>query len=466
MVPTQVTAKVTRRRLSAGLAVALAATTLAACGSSSSGSGSGSGAGSTSPSASSGSSGSGSIKGQTINYWASVEGTGPSQTTKTLTGEFKKFTAQTGVKVDMQVIPWSDLLQKILTSVTSGTGPDVMEIGNTWAPSLSASNGFLPFDGSNMNAIGGASKFASSSLKVSGIPGKAPVSVPVYSEAYALFYNKADFKAAGISSPPKTWAQLVADGKKLTTGGRYGIAIEGGSTSEAAHWAFLMGEQSGNPLYANGKWDFATPKEAQAISTYVNMVGSEKIANPSDAQNDSNVAESDFANNKAAMLIWQNPMSTLSQLGMKPSQYGSAAIPSFSAGASGTAGLQTFPAGINLAVPASTKHKAAALALVKFLTSKSAQVSINHTYGTFPPVLAAQKSSTFSTPVYKTLEAEYNDHAAPLPQVASESTMETDLGGAITKLIAQAATGSSLTTSQIQSALSSAQSQLDASSGK
>src|ERR1700761_1147634 len=409
MVPTQVTAKVTRRRISAGLAVALAATTLAACGSSS-----GSGSGSGNAAASSGSSGSGSIKGQTINYWASVEGTGPSQTTKTLTAEFKQFTAQTGVKVDMQVIPWSDLLQKILTSVTSGTGPDVMEIGNTWAPSLSASNGFLPFNSSNMNAIGGASKFASSALKVSGIPGKPPVSVPVYSEAYALFYNKADFKAAGISSPPKTWAQLVADGKKLTTGGRYGIAIEGGSTSEAAHWAYLLGMQSGNPLYANGKWDFATAKEANAVSTYVNMVGSEKIANPSDAQNDSNVAESDFANNKAAMLIWQNPMSTLSQLGMKPSQYGSAAIPSFSAGASGAAGLPTLPAGIKPAVPSSTKHKAAALALVKYLTSKNAQVSINHTYGTFPPVLAAQKSSTFSTPDYKTLEAEYNNHAAPL----------------------------------------------------
>src|SRR5579875_2112382 len=275
MVPTQVRARPTRRRLSAVLAVALAATSLAACGSSSSNSGGNAQA------SSGGSSSGGSLKGQTITYWASVEGTGPSQTTKTLTAEFKKFTAQTGVKVNMQVIPWSDLLQKILTSVTSGTGPDVMEIGNTWAPSLSASGGFLPFDSANMNAIGGASKFAGSALKVSGLPGKPPVSVPVYSEAYALFYNKADFKAAGIASPPRTWAQLVADGKKLTTGGRYGIAIEGGSTSEAAHWAYLLGMQSGNPLYANGKWDFATAKEAKAISTYVNMVGSEHIANPS-----------------------------------------------------------------------------------------------------------------------------------------------------------------------------------------
>lgn len=460
MVPTQVTARATRRRISACLAVALAATTLAACGSSSHHSGNAS-------AGSSGSSGgSGSLKGQTITYWASVEGAGPSDTTKTLTKEFKKFTAQTGVKVNMQVIPWATLLQKILTSVTSGTGPDVMEIGNTWAPSLSASGGFLPFDTANMNAIGGASKFAASSLKVSGLPGKPPVSVPVYSEAYALFYNKADFKAAGISKPPSTWTQLIADGKKLTTGGRYGIAIEGGSTSEAAHWAYLLGMQSGNPLYAKGKWDFATAKEAKAVSLYVNMVGSEHIANPSDAQNNSNVAESDFANNKAAMLVWQNPMSTLAQLGMKPSQYANAPMPEPSPIPAGGQPLQTFPAGINLAIPASTKHKAAALALVKFLTSPSVQVAINHHYGTFPPVLAAQHTPTFSTPVYKTLEASYNNHAAPLPQVASESTMETDLGGAITHLISQAATGSSLSTSQIQSALSSAQSQLNASSGK
>jgi multiple sugar transport system substrate-binding protein len=166
------------------------------------------------------------------------------------------------------------------------------------------------------------------------------------------------------------------------------------------------------------------------------------------------------------MLVWQNPMSTLAQLGMKPSAYGSAPMPEPSPLPAGGKSLQTFPAGINLAVPSSTKHRDAALALVKFLTSPKAQVSINHTYGTFPPVLAAQHTSTFSTPVYKTLEGSYNNHAAPLPQVASESTMETDLGGAITKLIAQAATGQSLSTSQIQSALTSAQDQLNAAGGQ
>lgn len=404
------------------------------------------------------------ISGQTITYWASVEGTGPAQTTSTLKHEFAAFTKQTGVKVNLQVIPWSDLLQKILTAVTSGSGPDVMEIGNTWSPSFAASGGFLSFNKSNFSQIGGASKFSSSALSVSGAPNKAPISVPVYSEAYGLFYNKADFKAAGIKSPPKTWAQFLNDAQKLTSKGHYGIAIEGASTSEAAHWAFLLGEQYGNPIYAKGKWDFATAKEAKAVSLYVNLVA-DGVANKSDAENNSNVSESEFATNKAAMLVWQNPMSALSQLGMKASAYGIAPIPAPSPLPKGGKDIETFPAGINLAVPSSTNHRAAALALVKFLTSKSAQVAVNKVYGTFPPVLAAQKASQFQTPDEKTLEKIYNQHATPLPRVPSESTMETDLGGAITHLIGQAATKGKVPVPQIESALTSAQDQLNAAGG-
>lgn len=421
-------------------------------------------AGCTSSSSSGTGSSSGSLSGQTITYWASVEGTGPQQTTQTLTAQFAKFTKQTGIHVNMQVIPWSDLLQKILTAVTSGNGPDVMEIGNTWSPSFAASGGFMSFTPSAFSQIGGSAKFSKAALSVAGAPGKPPISVPVYSEAYALFYNKADFAAAGISSPPRTWTEFQADAKKLTTAGRYGVALEGASTSEAAHWAFLLGEQNGNPLYANNKWNFATPTEAKALSLYINLVAG-GVADKSDAQQNSNVSETEFATNKAAMLVWQNPMSTLSQLGMKPSAYGIARIPVVSPTPPGGQAIETFPAGINLAVPSSSQHQAAALALVKYLTSTPVQVQVNNTYGTFPPVLAAQASSQFQTPGLKTLVNTYNSQSMPLPKVPSESTMETDLGGAITHLIGSAATGGPVSVSTIQTALTSAQDQLNAASG-
>ena len=339
-----------------------------------------------------------------------------------------------------------------------------MEIGNTWSPSFAASGGFLSFGSSQFSQIGGKDKFSTSALSVAGAPGKAPISIPVYSEAYGLFYNKADFAAAGLSSPPSNWNDFLTDAKKLTTGGRYGVAIEGASTSEAAHWAFLLGEQNGNPLYKNGKWDFATPTEAKAVSLYINLVA-DGVANKSDAESNSNVSETQFASNKAAMLVWQNPMSALAQLGMKSSAYGIASIPVESPLPAGGNPVETFPAGINLAVPTASKHQAAALALVKYLTSTPAQTSVNQTYGTFPPVLSAQKSAQFQTPGMKTLINIYNNKSTPLPAVPSESTMETDLGGAITHLIGSAATSGPVSVSKIESALTSAQDQLNAATG-
>ncbi len=55
--------------------------------------------------------------------------------------------------------------------------------------------------------------------------------MPLYSLAYGLYYNKAQFAAAGISSPPTTWEELVADGKKLTEGGHWGLAHRGRAAS-------------------------------------------------------------------------------------------------------------------------------------------------------------------------------------------------------------------------------------------
>ncbi|OAR25877.1 sugar ABC transporter substrate-binding protein [Streptomyces sp. ERV7] len=40
--------------------------------------------------------------------------------------------------------------------------------------------------------------------------------LPLLGDAYALYYNKDAFKAAGITEPPRTWSEFAADAKKLT----------------------------------------------------------------------------------------------------------------------------------------------------------------------------------------------------------------------------------------------------------
>ena len=151
--------------------------------------------------------------------------------------------------MNLEVVGWDNLLNRILAATTSGQGPDVLNIGNTWSASLQATGALLPFDDANMGAIGGKDRFLAGSLAATGAPNKPPAAVPIYSLAYALYYNKKMFAAAGIAKPPTTWAELVADGKKLTHGGQWGLAVEGANVSENAHHAFTFGQQFGGNFF-------------------------------------------------------------------------------------------------------------------------------------------------------------------------------------------------------------------------
>ncbi|MEO5873915.1 MAG: extracellular solute-binding protein, partial [Streptosporangiaceae bacterium] len=97
--------------------------------------------------------------GATIKYWASNQGTSLDNDKEILTPELAKFTASTGIKVELEVVGWPDLLNRILAATTSGQGPDVLNIGNTWSASLQATGAFLPFDDAALTKIGGKERF-------------------------------------------------------------------------------------------------------------------------------------------------------------------------------------------------------------------------------------------------------------------------------------------------------------------
>src|SRR6266508_3624072 len=323
-------------------------------------------------------SGSGSNAGTTLTYWASNQGTSLDNDKAVLQPELDKFKAQTGITVKVEVIGWADLLNRILAAATSGQGPDVLNIGNTWSASLQATGAFMPFDDASMNAIGGKDRFLSGSLQATGAAGQPPAAVPIYSMAYALYYNKKMFAAAGISAPPTTWDELVADGKKLTHGNQWGLALEGGSVSENSHHAFTFGQQYGADLFDSaGKPQFDSPGEVAAIKRYIDFMAVDKIANPSDAEYANHQSVTDFATGKAAMLLWQAADTALKSHGMKPDDYGVAPIPFEAPAPPGGRHVNSMVAGINLAVFANTEHKDAALQFVKFMTSEAEQIALN-----------------------------------------------------------------------------------------
>jgi multiple sugar transport system substrate-binding protein len=409
-----------------------------------------------------GSSGSSSATHPTLTYWASNQGTSLQADRQVLGPQIAKFTKQTGIKVNFQVIPWTTFLNQITAATVSGKGPDVLNIGNTWSPSLQATNAFVQFTPAVMSQIGGSSRFLSGSLSATGAPGKPPTAVPLYSLAYGLYYNKAQFAAAGISGPPATWAELVADGQKLTKNDHWGVAIEGGSVSENIHMAFELSQQQGGQFFDTaGKPTFNTPQNVAAIRQMIGFIQTDKITNPADAQYSKGTeALSDFATGKTSMVIWQAAAGSLAQLGMKASDIGLAPVPLPSPTPAGGKKITSMVAGINIAVFKNTKNMSAALKFVKFMTSTPEQESLNHTYGSLPTVAAAYSDPVFNTPAVNTFRSILNTTAAPMPAVAAESQFETSVGTAIIHLYADAATGKTVSDGMIAQALAQAQQQL------
>ncbi|HZF91620.1 sugar ABC transporter substrate-binding protein [Streptomyces sp.] len=398
---------------------------------------------------------------KTLTYWASNQGASIEVDKKVLQPELDKFEKQTGIEVKLEVVPWSDLLNRILTATTSGQGPDVLNIGNTWSASLQASGALLPWDEKNFDKIGGRDRFVESALGSTGVQGQDPAAVPLYSMAYALYYNKKLFAEAGIAKPPATWDELVAAGRKLTAKGKNGIGVEGSNLSNNIHQVFVLGKQHGADFFTpDGKPDFTSDGAVTAVKQYVDLMAEHKIVAPGNAEYAQNQSLSDFSKGKTGMVLWQTASATFKAQGMKDEDWGVAPAP-VQSGEPGTGtATNSMVAGINMGVFKNTDNLDGALKFVKFMTSDAEQKILNKAYGSIPPVKSAQSDPAFSAPAVAVLRDTLATSAAALPQVPEESQFETVVGTAVKELFADAAAGRAVTEQSVREKLEKAQQQM------
>ncbi|MET8216211.1 ABC transporter substrate-binding protein [Streptomyces hirsutus] len=396
-----------------------------------------------------------------LTYWASNQGASVEIDKKVLQPELDKFEKQTGVKVKLEVVPWSDLLNRILTAATSGQGPDVLNIGNTWSASLQATGALMPWDAKAFDRIGGKDRFVDSALGSTGAEGQDPAAVPLYSMAYALYYNKQMLADAGVDAPPATWDELVAAGKKVSKDGKWGIGMEGSNPSENIHHAFVFAQQHGADFFtADGKPDFTNDGAVTAVKQYVDLMAKDKIIAPGNAEYAQNQSVSDFAKGKTAMLLWQSASANLKSQGMADDSYGIAPVPVQSGTPGAGKQVNSMVAGINLAVFKNSDNIDGATDFVKFMTSDAEQKILNTAYSSIPPVKAAQEDAAFNSPANSVLKDTLAQSAVALPQVPDESQFETAVGTAVKELFADAAGGREVTTASVEAALTKAQQQM------
>ena len=380
----------------------------------------------------------------------------PSPIPGTLHAAAKAFTAKTGIKVNVVSTPWSDYLTKITAAITSGVGPDVIEIGNTWSPTFGRSGGFLNWTPSMYKAVGGEAKFVKTSMEVTGAPGKPAMSVPFLAQTWDMLYNKAMFKSAHLT-PPLTWTAFYADAKKLNdpAKGIYAVANDFGSNSGMQTWLWIMARQDGgNYFNSAGQPDFTSNGDVQSVTQMVQWLYPDQIVNPANVADTTGTLETtEFETGKAAMIFTQSP--TVAKT--PPGGYGLSYVPLPAHLPPGGAKVMSHIAGENLAIFKGSKHLSEDLEFIKFLTSAKENANINQKMYELPVTYSALKTPYYQTPKQKVFGHILTTYAAPMPTQASSATAEEDYAGAFIKLCRQDISQHGISESQVRSALSAAQ---------
>ena len=137
-------------------------------------------------------------------------------------------TAQTGVTVERQPVPYPELVQKVLLAASSNSLPDIIYIDNSDVAQL-ADGGYI----APLSDVGIKTEGFVPALAALGNYKGTDYAVPSANNTIALYYNTDMLSAAGVE-PPKTWDELRAAAKKLTKDQTYGLVFPGINNEQGA----------------------------------------------------------------------------------------------------------------------------------------------------------------------------------------------------------------------------------------
>ncbi len=126
-----------------------------------------------------------------------------------------RFTAETGIALDMQTLGWDDIRTKIVTSELAGTAPaDVTEVDWSWVGQFGAAGWYMPLDG----VVDAALRKDAPTDRIFTYDGKL-IAMPYNNDYRILIVNAAEAKKAGIEAAPTTLDELMADAKAVKAKG-------------------------------------------------------------------------------------------------------------------------------------------------------------------------------------------------------------------------------------------------------
>jgi multiple sugar transport system substrate-binding protein len=338
-------------------------------------------------------------KGKTINVMIAANSIYPTEQKKWFQDVSDQFKKQTGATVAFETFASAnDELTKIQTSVLSGQGPDLYDLGTTFTPTAYSTGAFVKLTDADWAKVGGRDRFVPATLGISGPDSKNEVGIPFLSRPFVMAYNKDLLAAAGIDKPATTWDGLTDQAKKLTSGDVHGMAVAYADSFDPWKFVWAMSIQAGNPILDLDakKAQIDDPSTKKAYQTYFGWLTKDKVVDPAAIGWKNAQAIAAFANGKAAYL----PMvSSSSQVTLDKSavagKYAYAVMPTVPPGEtsnpSGGKPASSIISGDNMVVAKYSKNQDLTFALIKMLTSTANQVTYTKTFGDLPTNADAAK---------------------------------------------------------------------------
>lgn len=279
------------------------------------------------------------------------------------------FEAETGIHINLQTLAWDDIRPKLVTALIAGTAPaDVTEFDWSWTGQFSAADWYMPLndviDADTVKDIGASGIFT--------VNGKL-LGVPYANDFRVLLINKKHFADAGITKMPGTLDELVATAKQIKEKGvsKYPVGLPLSATEGASTAWYLLTKAFGGELFDKDfKPLFTSPDSAgyKALAFELMLLKDGLVDPASTGLKDSQINEGMFTEGLTSIMLAGEPGRLGKMNDPKQSKVAGqieATLVPTSSGETRTFGLPEA-----LGIPKTSQNKEAAVAFVKWFTSK------------------------------------------------------------------------------------------------
>ncbi|MBC1514576.1 ABC transporter substrate-binding protein [Listeria immobilis] len=280
----------------------------------------------------------------TITFWNGFTAS-DGEVLQKIVDEFNK-TNDKNIKVEMDVMTWANLNEKLPPAISSNTAPDFFALNYVDYAQYVENGAVQPLDDFWKYDGVDKSDFTKTAIDL-GIVNKEQYFIPMQVQGMYMYWNKDLFKKAGIDAtkPPKTWDQLTEMAPKLADKGSNvsGFVFNKDGNAPLYNWMLANGGKLVNDDYT--KSEFASPENLATLKAIQKMIYEEK-AGPESISG----AEMDNLMNAGQLALELNGPWLNNGLKVNEINYGVTTLPQATENGEKTAILD----GVGYAIPAST----------------------------------------------------------------------------------------------------------------